>query len=230
MNAWEYTLTVLSTALAGFDPAPMVIMAAALGAGIRRRHIVGASTLLLGGTAAWGLALTLLLGPRLQEVDWWHLVRQGSIAAWIEFALALGIGGYAAWRAVARRRRRGVPEPEEKPATSPWGLYVTTLVFVGIVIFDLPFDIHVAVAAAQPLPWGVAGWIVWALVSQLPLTLLAVLTAFGRQERFSKVMRRAWDTISPWVNLGLTWLLALVALFLLVDSGAFLLTGQFLVH
>ena len=47
MNAGEYAGTVFVTALGGFDPAPMIIMAAALGAGVRRRHIMGASALLL---------------------------------------------------------------------------------------------------------------------------------------------------------------------------------------
>ena len=162
MNAGEYAGTVFVTALGGFDPAPMIIMAAALGAGVRRRHIMGASALLLGGTAAWGVALTLLVGPRLQRVDWWALVRHGSTAAWVEVGLAVALGGYALWRAVSRRRARGEPTPE-KPAASPWALYTTSLVFVGIVVLDIPFDVHVAVAASQPLPRMVLGWVVWAL-------------------------------------------------------------------
>lgn len=178
MNAGEYAGTVLATALGGFDPAPMVIMAAALGAGVRRRHIMGASALLLGGTAAWGVALTLLAGPRLQSVDWWALVRHGGTAAWVEVGLAVVVGGYALWRAVSRRRARGEPTPE-KPAASPWALYATSLVFVGIVVFDIPFDIHVAVAASQPLPRVVLGWVAWALLSQIALTALVLLTLLG---------------------------------------------------
>ncbi len=230
MTVWEYTLTVLGTAVAGFDPAPMVIMAAALGAGVRRRHMVGSSLLLLGGTAAWGLTLTLVMGPRLQEVDWWHLIRQGSISARIELGLAVVVGGYAVWRALARRRARGAQAPEKKPATTLWALYATACVFVAIVVLDLPFDVHVAVASARPLTWAVVGWIVWALLSQLPLTLLVALTAVGRQERFSRIMRRAWDTVSPGVNLLVTWLLALAALLMALDSGARLLAGHFLVR
>ena len=52
MNGLAYSGAVLATAVGGFDPAPMIIMAAALGAGLRHRHIMGASALLLAGTAA----------------------------------------------------------------------------------------------------------------------------------------------------------------------------------
>ncbi len=99
MNTQEYALSVLLTALGGFDPAPMLIFAAALGAGIRKRHIMGSAGVLLGGTAAWGMTLTLLVGPGLQRVNWGELLRHGSISAGIELVLALAIGGYAVWRA-----------------------------------------------------------------------------------------------------------------------------------
>ncbi|RLY93936.1 hypothetical protein EAE32_01445 [Kocuria tytonicola] len=228
MNVAEYAATVLATAAGGFDPAPMVIMAAALGAGLRRRHVVGASALLLGGTVLLGLGLTLLVGPVLQSVDWWGLVRHGAVAAWVELALGVAIGVFAAMRAVSRRRGTA-PEEEKPPARNAWALYVTALVFVGIVVFDPPFDIHVAVAAAQPLPVMVLGWVAWALISQIALTLLLLLTVLGRQERFSAVMQRAWARISPWVGVAVTVLLGLAALFLVLDAGRFLLLGHFLV-
>ena len=228
MNAGEYAGTVFVTALGGFDPAPMIIMAAALGAGVRRRHIMGASALLLGGTAAWGVALTLLVGPRLQRVDWWALVRHGSTAAWVEVGLAVALGGYALWRAVSRRRARGEPTPE-KPAASPWALYTTSLVFVGIVVLDIPFDVHVAVAASQPLPRMVLGWVVWALLSQIALTALVLLTLLGRQERFSAVMRRAWAAVAPRISVVVTALLGLASLLMLLDAGLFLWAGRFLI-
>lgn len=227
MNAGEYAGTVFVTALGGFDPAPMVIMAAALGAGVRRRHIMGASALLLGGTAAWGLALSLLAGPRLQRVDWWALVRHGSTAARVEVGLAVALGGYALWRAVSRRRARGESTPE-KPAASPWALYATSLVFVGIVVLDIPFDIHVAVAATQPLPRVVLGWEAWALLSQIALTALVLLTVLGRQERFSAVMRRAWAAVAPRISVVVTALLGLASLLMLLDAGLFLWAGRFL--
>lgn len=228
MNTAEYAATVLATAAGGFDPAPMVIMAAALGAGVRRRHIVGSSVLLLGGTVLLGLGLTLLVGPVLQSVDWWGLVRHGAVAAWVELALGTALAVFAVVRAVSRRRGTA-PEQEKPPARNAWALYVTALVFVGIVVFDPPFDIHVAVAAAQPLPVMVLGWVAWALISQIALTLLLLLTALGRQERFSAVMQRAWARISPWVGVAVTVLLALAALFLVLDAGRFLLLGHFLV-
>ena len=187
---------------------------------------MGASALLLGGTAAWGVALTLLAGPRLQSVDWWALVRHGGTAAWVEVGLAVALGGYALWRAVSRRRARGEPTPE-KPAASPWALYATSLVFVGIVVLDIPFDIHVAVAASQPLPRVVIGWVAWALLSQIALTALVLLTLLGR---FSTVMRRTWAAVAPRITVVVTALLGLASLLMLLDAGLFLWAGRFLIE
>ena len=145
----------------------------------------------------------------------------GAVAAWVELALGVAVEVFAVVSAVSRRGGTA-PEEEKPPARNAWALYVTALVFVGIVVFDPPFDIHVAVAATQPLPVMVLGWVAWALISQIALTLLLLLTALGRQERFSAVMQRAWARISPWVGVAVTVLLALAALFLVLDAGRFL--------
>ena len=229
MNATEYALVVVATAAGGFDPAPVIIMAAALGAGVRRRHVVGSAALLLGGTAALGLVLTLLAGPVLQSVDWWALLRHGAVAARVELVVGLALAVFAVVRAVTRRGGRDSDPADERPARTAWALYVTALVFVGVVVFDPPFDLHVAAAGGQPFPLVVLGWIAWALISQLPLTVLLLLTVLGRQERFSTVMQRAWTRISPWAGGAVTVLLGLAALFLLLDAGRFLLVGRFLV-
>ena len=100
--------------------------------------------------------------------------------------------------------------------------------FVGIVVLDIPFDVHVAVAASQPLPRMVLGWVVWALLSQIALTALVLLTLLGRQERFSAVMRRAWAAVAPRISVVVTALLGLASLLMLLDAGLFLWAGQFL--
>ena len=229
MTGMEYAGVVLSTAAGGFDPAPVLIMAAALAAGVDRRHVLGASALLLAGTGLWGAALTVVLGPRVEGVDWWGLIRHGLVAAQVELGTALALGGYTLWRVHARRRSPGHPSTEEPRTTRPWALYATAVAFVGIVVLDVPFDVHVAAASTQPLVAWLGGWAVWALLSQLPLTLLVLLTLVGRQQRFSVAVRRAWALVSPRVDLVVTWFLGGTSLLMLLDAGSFLARGSFLV-
>lgn len=227
MPVTEYLLTVLATALGGFDPAPMLIMAAALGAGVRRRHVVGATVALLAGTAGWGAALTMLAGPRLLSVPWHRVLRYGAVAAWLELALGAALAGYVLFR-VIRRIRRGSGEEAEKPRAA-WGLYLTAVAFVAIVIFDVPFDLHVAAAATQgPLLAGL-GWVAWAVISQLPVTVLALLTLSGRQHGVARRMTAWWRAVSPYAWLAVTAALGLAASFLLADAGRMLLLGRFLI-
>lgn len=228
MPVTEYLLTVLATALGGFDPAPMLIMAAALGAGVRRRHVVGATAALLAGTAGWGAVLTMLAGPRLLSVPWHRVLRYGVLAAWLELALGAVLAGYVVFRVVRRLRRGGTAQDEEKPRAA-WGLYLTAVVFVAIVIFDVPFDLHVAAAATQGPVLAGLGWVAWAVISQAPVTVLALLTLSGRQRGIARRMTAWWRTVSPYAWLAVTAALGLAALFLLADAGRMLLLGRFLV-
>lgn len=229
MPVSEYLLTVLATGLAGFDPAPMLIMAAALGAGVRRRHVVGATAALLAGTAGWGAALTMLAGPRLLSVPWHRVLRYGAVAAWLELALGVALAGYVLLRVIRRiRRGGGSREAAEKPRAA-WGLYLTAMAFVAIVIFDVPFDLHVAAAATQgPLLAGL-GWVAWAVISQVPVTVLALLALSGRQRGVARRMTAWWRTVSPYAWLAVTAAVGIAALFLLADAGRMLLLGRFLV-
>lgn len=232
MTLWEYVLSTLTTAVGGFDPAPMLIMAAALGAGVRRRHVLGASVVLLGGTAVWGFALTHWVGRQVLKVHWHDVIRQGTTAAWIELTLGLILAGYAGFRILRVGRSPGPENVDNRDAArsrSAWGLYVTALVFVAIVIFDVPFDVFVAASATQSAPIAGAGWLAWALISQLPLTLLATMTVAGRQQGIADVMTRWWRAVQPYTSVAVTVLLALAALLLLIDSAQLLVFGRFLI-
>lgn len=225
----EYALTVLATGLGGFDPAPLLIMAAALGAGVRRRHVLGATAVLLAGTAGWGAVLTIFAGPHLLAVPWHRLLRHGTVTAWLELALGLLLVGYVVVRVLHRIRHGGGSTEGAQKLRGPWGLYLTAAVFVAIVIFDVPFDLHVAAAATQAPVVAGLGWVAWAVISQFPVTTLGLLILTGHQHGVADRMTILWGSVRPYAWWVVTTALGLAALFLLADAGRLLLLRRALV-
>lgn len=227
MGLRDYAITVAMSGLGGFDPIPVLVLVAALGAGIRRRDVVAAAGILIGGTALLGFGLTEALGPALRHVGWHHVLRGGPLAAGLELAVGLALSAYLGWRAGHR------DPPSDDPsrrATSASGLFLGTLVWVAIVVADPAFDVHVVAAAGEPWPVGLAGWLAWAAISQFPVVLLAAGIAGGLEERVMAWLRRALSQWRPVLWWSVTILVGLAAALALADAASFFLRGQFLVR
>ena len=226
MDLWSFLGAAAATGLGGFDPGPALIGAAALGSGIPHRHVLGFGALLISGTAACGIGVTALIGSRLSRVDWHVLLRDGATAAWIELAVGAGLLGYAAHHLV--RHRHDARGSTRRPPNVA-GLYLTALGFIGIVVFDVPFEIFVTTAGSQP-QWLVGtGWILWAAISQLPLALLLVAVLAKRHTAMVRLVTAAQQRLGPLTHRMLGIALGLVGLFLTADALRFLAIGRFLV-
>jgi hypothetical protein len=226
VDLWSFIGAAAATGLGGFDPGPALIGAAALGSGIPHRHVLGFGAVLISGTAISGIVVTALVGSRLSQVDWHALLRDGATAAWIELAVGVGLLVYATHRLV--RRHHGARTSTRRPPNVT-GLYLTALGFVAIVVFDVPFEIFVATAGDQP-QWLVgAGWILWALISQLPLALLLVAIMAKRHTAMVRIVTAAQKRLGPLAHLLFGAALGLVGLFLTVDAVRFLAIGRFLI-
>ena len=80
-------LAALGLGLAGLDPSGALFAAGAPAAGARERHVVAFCLLTFVGTAAFGTALSLTVGPRITDLDWgWFFSSPGAL---IEAALGL---------------------------------------------------------------------------------------------------------------------------------------------
>ena len=81
-------LAALGLGLAGLDPSGALFAAGALAAGAReRRLLVAFCPFTFVGTAAFGTALSLTVGPRITDLDWgWFFSSPGAL---IEAALGL---------------------------------------------------------------------------------------------------------------------------------------------
>ncbi|MGO3796443.1 MAG: hypothetical protein ACTJGR_04885 [Pauljensenia sp.] len=208
---WSYLGAMTLLGGLGFDPGPMIISVGALSLGARRRNILLFATALVLGTTAWGVALTLVAGPAIRHVHWLALA---------ESPLGLGVAAVAAgvllvWGILTLRRRLTPRGPGGDPdrarqetrtashiAAGPLPLLLVALFFVAIVLSDPPFPAGVVLSSHRPVPEVVLGFLVWALVSQSPLVLLAGALVTGLGERFIALTRRAMTRIAPVATLA----------------------------
>lgn len=119
-----------------------------------------------------------------------------------------------AWGVLTLRRRATTRGAAEDPgrarretrtaariAAGPLPLLLVALFFVAIVLSDPPFPAGVVLSSHRAVPEVVLGFLVWSLVSQSPVVLLAVALVAGAGERFVALTRRVTTRIAPALTL-----------------------------
>lgn len=210
---WSYLGAMTLLGGLGFDPAPMLISVAALSLGARRRKIILFATVLVLGTAAWGVAVTLVAGPAIRHVHWLALAESvpGLVAATL-VAVAL-----LAWGVVTLRTRwhranlasiidegdaaASAPARQSRAASGiaagPLPLLLVALAFIAVVLSDPPFPTAIVLSAHRSVVEVVLGFLIWAAVSQSPVVVLAVALSLGVGERFVVGSRRVMSRVAP---------------------------------
>ncbi len=219
-------LAVLGLALAGVDPAGALLLGGALAAGATRRGALAHAAACLVGVPLIGVVLSLVLGVRADRLDLLGLLPDGP-AAVVEVALAVVL---AVWAVL--RLRDGRPRPGRRRRLRPGdaALLGAGGAWALSALLD-PTFLSVVVLAARTDRWTdvVAAHALYSVVSQLPLLVLALAVLGGRHEPVVRWLTRTWERVRPVARHVLTAALLLVAVLLLADGGAYLLTGRFLV-
>jgi cytochrome c biogenesis protein CcdA len=219
-------LAALGLGLAGFDPAGALFAAGALAAGARERHVVAFGLVTCLGTAAFGTALSLTVGPRITDLDWgWFFSSPGALIEAVLGLVLVAWGLARAWRPTTR-----APKPRSPRGTGPLALLALAVLFALMAILDPTFDALVVIAGRGEHFWSVAvAHSVWIAVSQAPLVLLLAAMASGKHRRFVARFQSWWEKIRPAVGRIVTAAALLVGAFFLLDAGWFFATGEFLV-
>ena len=187
---WTYLVTMAGLGMLGFDPAPGLIGAGARSMGARKRTIALFAVLLVGGTAVWGVLLTLVVGPGIRTLHWMALA-QTRWALVLEGLIGVALLGWGLWSLSQRfRTRRGLVRATDEEITQDTKasarvasgvgpLMVVAAFFVVIVISDPPFPAAIVASAHQERALVLVGFALWALISQSPLVILVIASAIG---------------------------------------------------
>jgi len=225
-------LTAFALGLASLDVTGALVAAGALGAGARLRALVAFGCFCILGTVAFGTALSLIVGPRIEGIDWGMLLphnpTEDRLAAFVDIVLGVGLLIWGVVRIL--RPDSGPPKPSTPRGLGLISLAGTGMIFAFAAIADPTFVSLVVIAGRAEHYWSVvAAHSMWTLVSHTPLVLVLAFALIGENERIVTWVRTLWARISPLMVRLVTGVVLLVGTFLLLDALWWFATGEFLV-
>jgi hypothetical protein len=123
-------LTAFALGLASLDFTGTLLAVGALAAGARVRAILAFGFFCILGTVAFGTVLSLVVGPRIEGIDWGRLLphnpTEDLVAACIDIVLGVGL---LIWGAVRLRK----PDTRPPKPSTPRGLGLLSLAGTGII-------------------------------------------------------------------------------------------------
>jgi hypothetical protein len=225
-------LTAFALGLASLDVTGALLAAGALGAGARIRALLAFGGFCILGTAAFGTALSLIVGPRIAGIDWGMLLphdpTEDRVAAFVDIVLGAGLLFWG----IVRLQRPGSRPP--KPSV-PSGVGLISLAGAGMLfalaaIIDPTFVSLVVIAGRAEHYWSVvAAHSTWTLVSHTPLILVLAFALGGENERVVTWVRTLFARISPLIVRLVTMVVLLVGTLLLLDALWWYITGEFFI-
>jgi hypothetical protein len=225
-------LTAFALGLASLDFTGTLLAVGALAAGARVRAILAFGFFCILGTVAFGTVLSLVVGPRIEGIDWGRLLphnpTEDLVAACIDIVLGVGL---LIWGAVRLRK----PDTRPPKPSTPRGLGLLSLAGTGIIfafaaIADPTFVSLVVIAGrAEHYESILAAHSTWTLVSHAPLVLVLTFALIGQNERVVTWVRTFFARISPLIGRLITVAVFVAGMFLLADALWWFTTGHFFI-
>ncbi|WP_224448756.1 hypothetical protein [Haloprofundus salilacus] len=223
----ELVLTAVGLGVAGLDPTKALVAAGALSGGARKQDVTLYGLISIVGTLISGTVLSVVLGPRIAELDWTLFVPSDPVTATLEVGLGLGflIWGLiriqnSATQTFSSRALRGT----SLPALVGLGMFFALTAFIDPMFVSL-----IVVASRETSLWSViAAHSVWIVVSQAPLVVLLGAILCGKHERVVIEFQSRWRRLRPVVARAVTIALFVVATVLLSDAVWWFFTGEFI--
>lgn len=235
MTSWQAIGACVALSIAGFDPFGALALLAATARGAGRRAALaftaaGAVVIIAAAMALDLLSYAVLPHalPHIPDIVWGTL----------EGLAAIGLLAWGIRRVLSRRNAgSGTPDTGEKSGEEPRRLRGT-----GTAAMTLAGAAYGLTVLGDPGFWGLVALVhrlqagpalgiamLWWLLSQSPLVVLAIAIGFGAGEPVGRWMRRSWQRlVGPLARVG-TAAILLAGLVLGADVVLWLVTGSFLI-
>ena len=219
-------LAAAALGVAGFDPVGALVLAAAAARGASRGALVGFALALVLATAGLGVALSLTVGARVAAVRASDLLPGPLVGSGVELVLALVLGVWA-WR----RARSGPRPPTARRGRTRLGALVGVALLLAPSTLGDPAYLAVIVLAGRDAAAGgpaavVAAHVVWTLVAQAPMVVLAAAVLLGAHEATVGRFTAWWERTSVRLRPVLTVAIAVTAVALAADAVLYATTGS----
>jgi hypothetical protein len=218
--------------VASLDVTRALVAVGALGAGARLRALLAFGCFCSLGTVAFGTVLLVVVGPRIEGIDWGMLLphdpTEDRVVEFVDIVLGVGL---LIWGVVRiRRPDSGPPKPSTPRGLGLISLAGTGMIFAFAAIADPTFVSLVVIAGlAEHYRSVVAAHSTWTLVSHTPLVLVLALAPIGENERVVTRVLTLWARVSPSMVRLVTGVDLLMGTFLLLDALWWFLTGEFFI-
>lgn len=224
-------LTAFALGLASLDFTGTLLALGALGAGAKSRALLAFGCVSILGTAAFGTALSLLIGPRIANIPWSaflpHTPTEDLIAAIVEVLLAIGLVAWGILRIL--RPATNPPKPTAPRAVGFLSLAAVGTLFALAAILDPTFISLVVIAGRYEHFWSVvAAHSTWVFVSHAPLILLLIFALSTDHERVVARFQGWWARIRPYTVRLVTVTAIFIGVVFLLDAGWYFATGDLL--
>lgn len=216
----------LGLGVAGVDPIGVLLVMAALGAGVKKRAVIGFGVMVLIGTVVLGVMLSMLFGASVMAIV--NALKQLPDVIWavVDAVVVAMLWGWAARRVYARKK------PQKPDYTKKWlsrGMVMVGVLFILSMLVD-PSYLALIAAAGHQRHIGLAALAhgMWILVSQLPLFVLLVAVIFNKHKPVVARMKAIQERYGQRISWSVTGVIIIVGAIFAVDLGSFLVSGKWL--
>ncbi|MBC7564815.1 hypothetical protein H7100_01100 [Candidatus Saccharibacteria bacterium] len=222
----DLLLASIGLGILGIDIVGALILVAARSQGASRRSIVLFALIILFGTAAYGVILSVLLGEGINEFSEWALRIPAVFFKFFEILIILLLAVWIYIRLTKRSKPRRANKLLRIQKSLSKGLVFAGILFVLSAVLDPAFLALIAASGREGVLFDIiVAHIIWSFVGQIPLYALATAMIFKKEKYITVWFKKIWKKYESTSANVVTILIGVVALVITIDVIRYFIDG-----